>query len=192
MKLNISIQFAGIGMNTYAGDILIKNRSADFNLKQIPARQHVSAPPVLVEIDMDKTFDDLDLKCHSSLKDEISIKSLENVLQYIGRLSRYGDELARIDKHGHEIISELAFEQSKRGPADINVKCVPQNPPEIHFRGGGAEIQTELGGVELMTKPNSPSIHIRAADVKVYLRQNHDVKVSVIKEPSENRIDLKV
>jgi hypothetical protein len=192
MELNISIQFARIGMDTYAGDVLIKNRPADFKLEQIPAQQHISAPPMLVEIDMDKIFDDLGLKRPDSFKNEVSIKSREGALQYISRLSRYGDELARIDKFGPEIISKLALEQLRGNPADINVECVPRNPPEMHFKGGGVEIQTESGGVKLMTKPNFPSIHIKAADVMVYLRQNHYVKVSVIKGPSENRIDLKV
>ncbi|NPV42737.1 MAG: hypothetical protein HPY70_01955 [Firmicutes bacterium] len=192
MELNISIQFAKIGIKTYAGGVLIKNRHANFNLKQIPARQHISIPPVLIEIDMNKTFDDLGLKDPDTFKTEISMRNQSKALQNIARLSKYGDELAKIEKYGTEIIPKLALERLKGEPAEVNVECVPQHSPEMYLTGGGAEIQTELGGIELKAKPNNPLIRIRTANVKVYLRQKWDIKISVISRSSTNRVDLKV
>jgi hypothetical protein len=192
MELNISIQFAEIGMNIYAGDVLIKNRHANLNLKQIPAQQHISMPSAIVEINMDKTFDDFGLKDPDTFKAETSMKNQTEALQNIARLSKYGDELAEIDKYGTEIIPKLALERLKGRPVEINVECVPQHPPEMHFTGGGVKIQTELGGVELKTKPNNPLIRVRTANVEVYLKQNWDIKIRVISRSSANRIDLKV
>jgi len=190
MSLNIKIAYPQIGVDTYFGSFNMRTKGADLSIKQHSADMNMSTPTIHAEIDQRESFNDIGLNDNKELDKRFAGKSLAKIQQHIKKKSNEGDMMARIDKYGTKLIPHFAKEDMKDYEKELNVDCVPKNPPNIKFVGGGLKSNFQIGGMSLYAQQNSPLIDVESAHVDVYLLKKGDIDIQVIERGS--KVDIKV
>ncbi|QSQ10410.1 hypothetical protein H0A61_02817 [Koleobacter methoxysyntrophicus] len=176
MSIQISFNFARIGLDIYKGNFLFTAPAADMNLRQIPAELKIHIEGPRVEIDQEKSMEEIGAGGHMALARKIVRKGLQTSMDYISMIARHGDMLAEIEKNQdalQEVIEESVWHKDKK---EINVECIPKTMPRVYVKGS-LDIDVIPGGVRLDVDEGKLNIDFDRARVDIYLLQKAKITV---------------
>lgn len=184
MKLRLEINqiFAKIGLKKEPPKSTIKQKQADFELKQIDGELKIDSNPVKVEIDSKRARAALHSKSCKVYSKDIARKGQETALKAIAQYTKEGDQLAAIEKNGNPLITQ-AKKRANSKKRKLMLKWKPG--PNIKVKPGGKDISfkpKDFDGVELKTKSNWPKVDLNWGKIEVYQTQPPELEIRAVDE----------
>ncbi|MCE7792723.1 DUF6470 family protein [Salipaludibacillus sp. CUR1] len=180
-RIHISSVQAQTGIRQQRPPMSIHQPNADLQINQdFSGTLHISSTASRLFIDQTEAFADADLKGPLRRVKEYAAQSQQNVLQYVAKVTREGDQLKKIE-HSTNALASIAKQKGERPPKDYNYGVVPEHMGKVTFNYQPSElsIQSDWADPDIRIIPNKPEISFPRWETDVYLRQKNDVQFSV-------------
>ncbi len=180
--LQISSAHGQIGMNHHRPHIEIQQHDADLTIKQEHvATLQISQKAAKLSIDQTEAFADANLKGPLRSSNEFITKAKQNIMQYISKKSREGDQLMGIE-NGGEMIPRVAAQNSQLfPPVEVNMVQMPRPfQVKIHFEPNDLEIRVHKIEPDINVTKREPTIQHRPWQVNTYMRQKESITFEAV------------
>lgn len=180
--LDISIQFAQIGIQQHKPNIEVKQQLADLEIRQSQPEMDIKKSKGKLIIDQSEAFADADLKSPLRRTKEQADKAKQVVLQDIAKEISEGNRLMKIESHDNNTIPKIAKEQSEPPPKYANIKFIPETPEKVKIDYIPSEIDITFRFNKTIVKaqPKSPSITYHPWDINIYLKQKPSIHLTFV------------
>jgi len=168
-----------IGVNWSLGRYDIRTRAADISVKATQAVVHSPLRSATMSVDMTKTHEALTggnpLSLFRKLQSQMPGYAEHNIREVVQKWDQIGNVA-----DGKNAIPGLAKRGMLKGGPDLQVfgPASPRNI-DIHWNIPEADIQVQLGGVDVQVQTHKPEITYYREAVDVYMKQKPSVDFSV-------------
>ncbi|MBD2845833.1 hypothetical protein IDH44_11580 [Paenibacillus sp. IB182496] len=169
-----------IGIQTQPGQYEIRTHRADVQVETTPAQVTAVTPLPELSIDQSKAWEALNGGKPMAFWNRIYSQIPSIVQQNIARIVERGNQMAdfRLKRNP---IPDMAFEQIGRHTSDIEYFGPPSvDNVDLHFTVYPAEIDVELGTLDVQVTPRKPDITYHRGNVNVYMEQYPSLHLSVL------------
>ncbi|HHW36008.1 MAG TPA: hypothetical protein GXX18_01690 [Bacillales bacterium] len=181
LHLNISSQFAKLGIHSQRPGLEIKQPPADLQLRQPQPDLTMTKTKGKLEIDQSEAFADANLKPPLRRTKEAAEQSKEKLLQDLAQKANEGRRLMKIETKNKNTIAQIAREHSEPKQKQFNIGFVPESATKVkfHYTPSEIDINVNLDKAIVKAKPNKPIIKYHKGDIQIYLRQKPSIEFNV-------------
>ncbi|MDQ0254530.1 hypothetical protein J2S74_001909 [Evansella vedderi] len=180
-QINIHTERAEVGITQHRPEMQIRQQSADLHIQQeLAGTLRISKTASKLFIDQSEAFADADLKGPLRRGKENAAAAMQNILQYIAKTAREGEQLKKIE-HGGNQLAALAKQKGERAPIEIGQGTIPANAFRVQFNYVPSEIAVDVDWPEpqIQITKRDPEVHIPKWQTEVYLQQKQQIAFSV-------------
>ncbi|WP_096190273.1 DUF6470 family protein [Evansella halocellulosilytica] len=177
-RVDIQTQHAQIGMQQHKPQMTISQRPADISIDQeLNGNLTISTTASKLYIDQSEAFADADLKGPFRRLSEWAADAKQNVMQYMAKTARQGEQLKRIE-NGINALPSIAKQNSERPLREVNVGFVPENAFKVKFDYTPSDIKVNVDwpGPDIRVQTNDPDVHIPRWETDVYIQQKESIQ----------------
>lgn len=179
-QIRIESQMAKIGIEQTKPIQEIEQPPADLSIQQPKADLEIEQIPAKLTIDQTKAWEDMDIKSIMKRNEEFAQFGREAALEAIGRISREGDELMRIE-YDDNPIARHALENSEKPQFEFNVGWIPSAfSVKIDYIPEELNIRVQPNKPIIEAKPNKPIHRYTPGKVNIYVLQYPSLKISFV------------
>lgn len=181
-RLDISIQFAQIGIQQNKPNIEVKQQLADLEIRQSQPEMDIKKSKGKLIIDQSEAFADADLKSPLRRTKEQADKAKQVVLQDIAKEISEGNRLMKIESHDKNTIPKIAKEQSEPPQKYAGIKFIPETPEKVKIDYKPSEIDVTIKPKKTIVEaqPKSPRITYHPWDTNIYLKQKPSIHLTFV------------
>lgn len=181
-QLRINQTHGQIGMNHHRPHLDIKQHNADLSIKQEHvATLQISQKAAKLSIDQSEAFADANLKGPLRSSNEFIAKTKQNVMQFIAKKSREGDQMMKIENGGGVIASIAAQNSHLYPPLDFNYDTMPKPMRvNIQFQPNDVDIRVNRIEPDIQVTKNDPTIQHRPWQIDTYMTQKQSISFQAV------------
>lgn len=181
-RLDISSQFAKLGLQQKMPNIEVKNRLGEIEIKQPKPEMELKQTKGKLEIDQTEAFADANLKPALRLAKEQAEKARQTVLQDIASEISEGRKLMEIENGDKDTIAKIVKEQTQPPLKFPSLKYIPETPYKVKFHYSPSEIDIKVKqhNPEIKAELNGPIITHHPWDLSVYLKQKPSIEIKAV------------
>src|SRR5699024_2788374 len=108
-------------------------------------------------------------------------KAHQNVMEYIAKTAKQGEQLKKIE-HGGNALANIARQNGERKQYSYNYATVPSSTSKVKFNYVPSELQVNIDWSDptIRVRKNEPEIHIPKWQTNAYLSQKNAIHFSVV------------
>lgn len=167
-----------IGINSSDAVLSIKQPRAAMEITTQRAEVNIHSELPKVKIDQSQCFSEAGLKDIFELNEDFAQMGKEAVLMAIGEIVDEGNRMAMI-ANKRDAIVEIATDKALPGPADFNIKFIPQSRPKIDFEGG-ISFEPVSGKVNIEVTRRPVEINVQPGSLEIYLMQKPELNIQFV------------
>lgn len=181
-RLEITSQFAKLGIQQQMPNLEVKNRLGELQIQQPKPELEIKKTEGKLDIDQTEAFADANLKPALRLAKDHAKKAMQTVLQDVASEISEGRKLMKIENGGKDTIANIAKENTQPPLLYSNIKYIPATPDKVKFHYTPAKIDVTVTQhhPEIKAKLNSPVITHHPWDIKIYLQQKPSIEFTAV------------
>lgn len=180
-KIQISQTAAQIGMQSHKPQMSIQQRSADMSIHQdLHNNLSMQTTDAELHIDQSAAFADADVKSILRRNEEFASKANQNVMQYVAKVARDGEQMKKIENPG-DVIAQLAVGRGLQPERQFELGSVPSGMEKVRINHVPAELSIHFDwpAVEIDVQRHVPQSDIPRWEINTYLAQKNQIQFSV-------------
>ncbi|MFC4736956.1 DUF6470 family protein [Bacillus daqingensis] len=179
MQIQIEVTHAKTGMTHHRPPMQITQRPAELSIQQNPGSVQMSKTDGKLTIDQTEAFADAGLKGILRRNNEMAAKANQQVLAYIAKVARDGEQLKRIEEPGNKI-AMLAKERGRIFEHELAYRQVPSGTEKVRISYEPSQLSVTVtpADVAVNVTPHRPQIDAPRWSVDTYVTQKPDVRVT--------------
>ncbi|SDO37362.1 DUF6470 family protein [Alkalicoccus daliensis] len=180
-KIQISQTNAKIGMQSHKPQMSIQQRSADMKIHQdLHNNLSMQTTDAEIHIDQSAAFADADVKNILRRNEEFADKANQNVMEYVAKVARDGEQMKRIENPG-EVIPRLAEGRGLQPERQFDLRNIPTGMDKVRISHVPAELSIHFDwpAVEIDVQKHQPVSDIPRWEINTYLAQKNQIQFSV-------------
>lgn len=180
-RLDITNQFAKIGLEQHKPNIEVKQHLAEIKIKQKQPEMEIIKTKSKLLIDQSEAFADADVMSPLRRTKEWVKKALQAVQQDIAGEMSEGRRLMKIENKNNTI-PEIAKANTEPPQKYSNIKFIPETPEKVKFdyTPSVIDIKIKQNKPEVEAETKSPTITYHPWDLKIYLKQKPSITFKVV------------
>lgn len=175
LSLQITQQFAQLGLDIVKPKQEIRQPQADLEIRQVPAKMEIDQGPGRLEIDGEDARAALGQKSSLRMTADIARQAMQVAQQATGEIAAEGDQLAKIKG---PTIADLALQRQNRGAMPID-DTAPPSQVHITYTPHPTQIQWIPGGTQISVNVHPPEIQYTPGAVHPYVLQKNWIHFDV-------------
>lgn len=190
MGISITQTYAKVGIERTPSNLQMSSRLAKLELSQKHAKVNIQTELPKVIIDQSEAFASAGLKSYSELSREWAQLGHQNALEYIGKVSGDGDQMASIE-NGTDAIANIS-DRDSIVVYDWNIGFIPKTGPKFSVTGS-VNIEAERNwegvnnGVQGTYTPPNLEVNYTPSKLKFFLREYPSINIKY----EGNNIDVR-